>query len=68
MVGTVSSGWGVVTLTLWSAHDLFRMRLEAMIDARHELVRLAKLIGSGLKTPSGRFTRRTAAGRPCRPG
>ena len=27
-----------------SADDLFRMRLEAMIDARHELVRLAKLI------------------------
>lgn len=27
-----------------SDHDLFRMRLEAMIDGRHELVRLAKLI------------------------
>lgn len=27
-----------------SAHDLFRMRLEAMIDGRHELVRLAMLI------------------------
>jgi hypothetical protein len=26
-----------------SDHDLFRMRLDAMIDARHELVRLAKL-------------------------
>ena len=31
------------TLAL-SAYDLFRMRLEAMIDARHELVRLARLI------------------------
>ena len=27
-----------------SDHDLFRMRLEAMIDGRHELVRLARLI------------------------
>jgi IS5 family transposase len=27
-----------------SDHDLFRMRLDAMIDGRHELVRLAKLI------------------------
>lgn len=25
-----------------SDHDLFRMRLDAMIDVRHELVRLAK--------------------------
>ncbi len=29
---------------LLSEHDLFRMRLEAMFDGRHELVRLAKLI------------------------
>jgi IS5 family transposase len=31
---------------LLSDHDLCRMRLEAMFDGRHELVRLAKLIDS----------------------
>ena len=52
-----------------SDHDLFRMRLEAMIDGRHELVRLARLIDwTRFEDAFGALYDDNPAGPPCRRG
>ena len=48
--------------------ELFRSRLESIVDPGHELVRLAAMVGWGRFDDAFGALYHESKGRPCRPG